>query len=79
MIPPRAASVVPMIQTRLITCSTSIPEADASPGLSAMARLALPIRDFSSQVMVAARARMAMPEASSDFGVMATGPNSRPA
>ncbi len=57
-----------------------MPDAEARAGLSATARLALPIRVRSSQKAVAAEERRsATTEPIEGLGVMVTGPNSRPA
>ena len=51
--PASPARTAPAIQTTRMTLSTSMPEAAASAGLSATARVALPIRVLSRARMVA--------------------------
>ncbi len=70
MTPDSAASAPPRIQTTLITRSTSIPEADASAGLSETARVALPIRVRSSQNPVSTITMIAMMLLTSARGVI---------
>ena len=53
--PASPASIEPVTHTTRMTRSTSMPEAAASAGLSATARVALPIRVRSSARMVASR------------------------
>ena len=79
MTPARAASPAPAAQMIEITRFTSIPDAEASAGLSAMARDALPIRVILSQATVRTRNRMAMPAPTRALGVTTIGPSTIPA
>ncbi|MEZ5157399.1 MAG: hypothetical protein R2687_01060 [Candidatus Nanopelagicales bacterium] len=65
-----------MIET---TRFTSIPDAEANGGLSAMAREALPMRVSRSQATVPANITMAIPAPMSALGVASIGPIAMPA
>ena len=65
----------PVIQTRRMTPSTSIPEAAASAGLSATARVALPRRVFSSTMPMRAITTALITRDHRLLGEMETGPS----
>ena len=76
--PAKAAKAAPAIQMMDTTRLTSIPDADARAGLSAIARDALPIRVSLSHSTVPVSTTIAIPAAIRALGVTSIGPSEMP-